>query len=214
MQTTSWLLLVGTAIVAAIDWWAVSGNRRSCEWFFKPFTMVVLAGVLWTLDLPDGPMRRWWTAALIASMIGDIFLIRERMSWFIPGVVAFLLAHVAYVAGFLDRGVNVAPLLAGVALMAILLLSLGPTILASAHAEHPALPFGLGIYVLTIAVMVCCAWGSGSVLAAVGATLFAISDGVIGFTKFVQALPYQRLIIIVTYHVAQALLVLSLLQLR
>jgi uncharacterized membrane protein YhhN len=51
---------------------------------------------------------------------------------------------------------------------------------------------------------------SGDALAAVGAILFMTSDGLIGEDRFVTPRAWQPMAIIVTYHVAQALLVVSL----
>jgi uncharacterized membrane protein YhhN len=65
-------------------------------------------------------------------------------------------------------------------------------------------------YVATILVMVASAVASGNPLAAIGALLFMTSDAFIGEDRFVQHRAWQPLVIIVTYHVAQALLVLSL----
>ncbi|NLA36926.1 MAG: lysoplasmalogenase [Actinobacteria bacterium] len=212
MQGLTWLYLGVAALVAMVDWLAVATDRRSLEWFFKPATIVMLLGVLYTLELPVPSMRGWFAAALTFSLIGDVFLISQKMKWFVPGVAAFLLGHVMYVLGFLEAERNTVALLGGVALMAVLLLSFGPTLLVESKRESPALPAALAAYMATIAVMVCGAFATGSWVAMVGSSLFAISDFVIGFTRFVQPIPQQRIIVMTTYHVAQTALVLSLLQ--
>jgi uncharacterized membrane protein YhhN len=51
---------------------------------------------------------------------------------------------------------------------------------------------------------------SGNAMAAVGALLFMASDSLIGETRFVQARPWAGVAIMVTYHLGQAGLVLSL----
>jgi hypothetical protein len=55
-----------------------------------------------------------------------------------------------------------------------------------------------------------CAFASGIALGAIGALLFMTSDALIGEERFVRHRAWQPLAIIVTYHVAQALLVVSL----
>ena len=212
MQGLTWLYLGLAALVAAIDWWAVATGRRSLEWFFKPATIVMLLGVLYTLELPVPSMRGWFAAALTLSLVGDVLLISQKMKWFMPGVAAFLAGHVMYVVGFLDAEHNTVALLGGVVLMAVLMLSFGPTLIVESKRENPAFPAALAAYMATIAVMVCSAFATGSWVAMVGSSLFAISDFVIGFTRFVQPIPHQRIIIMTTYHVAQTALVLSLLQ--
>ena len=55
-------------------------------------------------------------------------------------------------------------------------------------------------------------WATGDVLVgARGAALFVVSDTVLALGKFVEARPWTRLVVIVTYHLAQALLVVGLL---
>jgi alkenylglycerophosphocholine/alkenylglycerophosphoethanolamine hydrolase len=53
-------------------------------------------------------------------------------------------------------------------------------------------------------------WGTGVVIAAVGAVCFMISDSMIGISRFIRPFPGHDLAIIVTYHLALIALVLSL----
>jgi uncharacterized membrane protein YhhN len=48
--------------------------------------------------------------------------------------------------------------------------------------------------------------------AAVGAVLFLVSDTVLALNRFVRPVPRGQLVVHVTYHLAQGLLVLSLLR--
>ena len=41
-------------------------------------------------------------AALVLSLIGDVFLLLPKR-FFLPGLVMFLLAHVSFLIGFTDR---------------------------------------------------------------------------------------------------------------
>ena len=66
-------------------------------------------------------------------------------------------------------------------------------------------------YVAVISAMVVCAIGTGDGVAIAGAALFYYSDALIGYGRFVRSLPGGPVGIMVTYHVGQALLVLSLL---
>jgi uncharacterized membrane protein YhhN len=58
--------------------------------------------------------------------------------------------------------------------------------------------------------MVTCALASGIVLAGAGAVLFMVSDALIAETRFVGARRWAPVVIIVTYHLGQAGLTLSL----
>ena len=65
-------------------------------------------------------------------------------------------------------------------------------------------------YMVAISAMVVGAFGTGDGLAIVGALSFYASDSLIGWGRFVKSYDWGRLAVMVTYHVGQALLVLSL----
>ncbi|MEJ2603118.1 MAG: lysoplasmalogenase [Gammaproteobacteria bacterium] len=46
-------------------------------------------------------------AGLAASWLGDAFLLGTTDTWFLLGLAAFLLAHLAYLTAFLTRGVHI-----------------------------------------------------------------------------------------------------------
>jgi uncharacterized membrane protein YhhN len=143
---------------------------------------------------------------------------------FVAGLASFLLAHVCYVVAFNAppvRGVaawvivTVAAAVAPVA--APIYLRLRAAIAGSGRRE---LLIPITAYVAAIAAMVLFAlltvarpdWSAGrSALAAGGALLFLSSDGMIGWSRFVGDFPLSRILIIVTYHLGQAGLVLGLL---
>jgi alkenylglycerophosphocholine/alkenylglycerophosphoethanolamine hydrolase len=67
------------------------------------------------------------------------------------------------------------------------------------------------VYVAAIATMVVLAVNVGVPAAAVGSVLFLVSDTVLAWNRFVRPLPAGPVAVHVTYHLAQGLLVLSLL---
>jgi uncharacterized membrane protein YhhN len=78
----------------------VTVGNRTAEYVAKPLTMVVLIGVALALH-PTSDAQRWWfVAALVLSLAGDVFLMLPN-DMFVAGLASFLLAHVAYVVGFL-----------------------------------------------------------------------------------------------------------------
>lgn len=209
MNALASVLLGVTVVVALLDWWAVATANIRFEWIFKPLTMVALIGATLALDFPVEDMFVWLIAALVFSMLGDIFLIPHEERWFIPGLASFLVAHVMYIVAFwkvqesgLWQGI-------GVVVMVTALLAVGPTLLSYSKKQSPVLPFAVGAYMLVIAGMLIAAFGTGVWLAIIGAVLFCGSDMTIGFTAFVQPIPHQRMIIITSYHAAQIALILS-----
>jgi len=65
-------------------------------------------------------------------------------------------------------------------------------------------------YLLVISAMVTLALGVGEGIVGLGAVLFYASDAMIGWRKFVRRFPFDRVAVMATYHVGQALLVLTL----
>lgn len=119
---------------------------------------------------------------------GDVLLIpRESARAFQAGIGSFLLAHVAYLAGFLWLGASATALLvSGVVLAGLawsLLRWLGP------HLGDFRTP--VRVYVAVIMLMVACAVGAAaagaSALAPVGALAFAASDVSVARDRFVAA---------------------------
>jgi uncharacterized membrane protein YhhN len=64
---------------------------------------------------------------------------------------------------------------------------------------------------LVIGVMAVAGWATGRLLVGLGATLFVVSDTVLAHARFVAARRWSRPVVIVTYHLAQALLLAGLL---
>jgi uncharacterized membrane protein YhhN len=202
--------LAATGVVALVDWWAVATDRRPVEYVAKPLTLVLLIVVAALLDPADGAQRTWFLVALAASLAGDVFLMLPRDA-FIPGLVAFLLAHLAYVAGFIVGGVEPTGLLAGAAVVVVALATVGRRLLRELRdGADSALLVPVTAYLAVISAMVIAAWGSLIATAAVGAVLFFASDALIGWRRFVRDFPRSRVAVIVTYHLGQVLLVLSL----
>ena len=54
-------------------------------------------------------------------------------------------------------------------------------------------------------------WATGRPLVGLGASLFVVSDTVLAMGRFVQARRWTSVVVMVTYHLAQALIVAGLL---
>ena len=148
-------------------------------------------------------------AALGGSLAGDVFLMFP--GFFIPGLVSFLVAHLFYVVLFKSgqtwfphRGALAATLGIGVAMYAFLW----------AGGLPPALRAPVAAYVLVIALMAAQAIGRAtvlrdapSVMVAVGAGFFMLSDSLLATNRFVMPLPMAQVWVLATYYAAQALIV-------
>ena len=203
-------LLLASCGAALVDWWAVLRSNKSVEYVAKPGVLILLIGVALTLDPTYSSMRYWFVAALVLSLIGDIFLMLPS-DRFVPGLSAFLLAHVAYSVGFLIHSPgSPAPIIT--TLLVVIFSANSWRRLAAgmkSGGQSAYLP-PVTAYVVVIGVMGAAALASGNLVAVAGALLFVLSDSIIGETRFVGERSWGPMAVITTYHLGQALLVLSL----
>ena len=144
-------------------------------------------------------------AGLVCSAIGDA-LLEVGTVLFLPGLCAFLLAHVLYVAAFVDRThkLHLRRLLPVAALSWAVFSWLSP------HLGAMRVP--VLIYVVVISAMV---WraaaqiGEDSTgglrpwLATIGAVLFALSDVMVAWTRFVDPAAALKLPLMLLYWLGQ-----------
>ena len=203
-------LAVALVLAAAFgNWAAVANDNKGLEYLCKPAVVLLLIALALAIDPRDPTARTWFVVALVCSLAGDVFLMLPR-DLFVLGLAAFLLAHLAYVVGMVVDGVSVTRLLAGVLLVAIGILLLGTQIVRAAYAAEPALAIPVMAYIGVISAMVVAAIGTGEPLAIAGALLFYASDALIGWSRFVREYTWAPVVIMVTYHLGQLGLVLSL----
>jgi uncharacterized membrane protein YhhN len=214
VTTTAWVLFGITACAAIVDWAAVGLRRRPLEYVAKPLTTAGLVAVALALHPAHPDMRTAFVVALVLSLAGDVFLMLPGERWFVPGLAAFLLAHVAYVVGFALGPGTGGELLVGIVIALVIAIPMGARLVRAVGRTSPSLVGPVSAYVLVITAMVACATGWGNAWAVVGAWLFFVSDALIGETRFVHREWSDRrgalVAIIVTYHLGQAGLVLSL----
>lgn len=210
MTGVAFLLLALAMVAAAADWLAVQRENRPLEYLCKPLTLVLLVATALALDPLDGTVRAWFVVALVLSLAGDVFLMLPT-DRFVLGLASFLLGHIAYVVGMHVDGVDGPRFLVGIVVVMAALAVLGTLILRGLRAgPNRALAGPVVAYMFVISAMVASAIGVGHVTGIVGAGLFYVSDALIAWNRFLRETPYGRLSIMVTYHLAQAALVLSL----
>jgi uncharacterized membrane protein YhhN len=211
VTTLAAVLLVFAAVSAVADWFAVDWRDRRLEYVAKPLTIVLLLCVASALEVDNSAARTWFLVALALSLAGDVLLMVPR-DLFVPGLAAFLLAHIAYIAGLWTDGVTALAFVLGLAVAAVAVAVIGTRIVEPIlTGEHRALAPPVVAYITVISVMVASAIGTREALAIVGASLFYCSDALIAWHRFVRPHDWHRVAIMVTYHAAQVGLTLSLL---
>ncbi len=164
----------------------------------------ILCLLLW-LWPPHERHTRWISAGLVLSLVGDL-LLELGPRWFLPGLGAFLLAHLAYVVAYL--ALARAPRLPRAAPFA--LLALGAGVFLWPGLGEMALP--VVAYIVVICTMM---WRASALMgvpslarreqwaALVGAILFAMSDSLLAFKLFVSPVPGSSYVIILLYWAGQ-----------
>ncbi|MEJ6021801.1 lysoplasmalogenase family protein [Ramlibacter sp. PS4R-6] len=192
------LLLEAAALATAT---AAVGMTDLHRWL-KPLVMVIAIGFV----LHRGRVQWLLVGALVFSLVGDVLLPGR----FIPGLVAFLIAHLCYIAlfrrdapWFASRKALAGTLAAAVVMYAILFPHL-----------PPVLKVAVAAYALVIASMAAQAIGRASVLrdqhaagVAIGAVVFMLSDSILAINKFAVRIPMQEFWVLATYYAAQVLIV-------
>ncbi|MHB1139186.1 MAG: lysoplasmalogenase [Microthrixaceae bacterium] len=203
-------LIALTLVVGVVDWWAASTDRTAVEYVFKPATMVVLFAAAAVLPDPASGTARWCVLlALVWSLVGDVCLmLGERL--FLSGLVAFLLAHVAYTAAMIALGTGGPLVMVGTAVVLVAAAVIGSKVTRGAREVDERMVAPIVAYLVVISFMVVVAIGTGNPWAIVGALLFYVSDGLIGWSRFVRPVPHRDLLVMSTYHLGQIGLVLSL----
>jgi uncharacterized membrane protein YhhN len=211
--TAAFLIL--TVLVAVIDWFAVARRAHRVELVAKPATLVLLIVATCFADLGDA--KPWIVAALVFGVVGDIALLfaadGAADTAFMTGLGSFLLGHIAYLAGFASHGLHALHLLAGALVVAGAIVLALPRVLRGARAEGgQQLAAVVGIYAAVLGAMTVLGFGTAAILTALGVTLFLASDLVLAWNRFVQPLLRGPVLVIVSYHLAQLLIVIGLLR--
>jgi len=219
------LLFLAILVAAVADWVAVAKGWKKIEYIAKPITMVFLFGCLALVGGFSTTPLMFFGLGIFFSLAGDIFLMISYASfsdrWFLPGLAAFLLAHVAYIIG-LNLPLGEPSLLWAIGIGVILAMTaarLLRRILAGVREKGlPRLVFPVVAYGTVITLMLLSAiltiyrvdWKtSASGLVSVGAILFYTSDIILAWNKFVRPIRNGRVMNIVAYHLGQIALIIG-----
>jgi alkenylglycerophosphocholine hydrolase len=210
MTRIAWVTFATAIGAGAVDWIAVAHANPRLRWVSKPTTILLLVGAALALHPASNEQRDIFVAALLVSLAGDIALLKDD-HWFRAGLAAFLVGHLTYSAGFLVGGLDRGRLAYAAVGVALVSLGLGGRIIRSIlGSDRRSMALPVAGYLLAISAMVALAVAGGKPAAIAGAVLFYASDGMIAWNRFVRSLPWSPLPVIITYHLAQAGLVLSL----
>ncbi|WP_162942469.1 lysoplasmalogenase [Desertimonas flava] len=207
-------LVAAFAICAVANWIAVApgrDDRRQVAVTKTAATVVLIAIAALAGDMESGA-RTALVVAVVLCLVGDVALLGDTEERFIAGLGSFALGHIAYVVTSLMVGVEWPRLAIAFPFLALLFgfRFVGQTIPGARADGGPILMGAVTFYALVIATMVTTATGTPVWAAAAGAMLFAVSDWMIGYDRFVQPFRWSRVGVMSTYHMGQLLLIAGL----
>ena len=152
--------------------------------------------------------RRWLVAALLLSALGDFFL---AIPWwkpaFVVGLGGFLVAHLCYLGALLPLRGKISGA-RGVTAAVVIIACMGMLVRFWPKLAADGLTVPVTVYITVLGAMVCSALIARlpTPWTAVGAVLFAVSDGMIGIGQFVLGSQALELPIWWVYAASQVLI--------
>ena len=211
------MLLIAALGFAALEALALWKKWTRLEYLAKPAVMIVLLLWLWTTTGLGGAAL-WFGLGILLSLTGDILLMISLDRLFLAGLIAFLLAHLAYLIGFnipipdISAWGFVLAVIVGLGGVRVMRRIVAP--LASSGQARMRMP--IIIYSAVISLMLLSAmmkmteitWNANAAaLVGVGAFLFYISDIILAWNKFVAPIQNGRIYNIGAYHLGQIMLI-------
>lgn len=183
----------------------------------KPFILLSLLG-FYVLSARN----MYWeiVLALVFSWLGDVLLMPKGTKWFTAGGIAFIISHGFFIAGYCREIVFSAIPVWLIVILAVFFVSAVTFIFSKLKAYLPKpLFYPMFLYLLINGAMNCFAIFrlagnpvQATVITAVGAALFFISDTSLFFVRFNKDSRLKtHFIVMLTYSIGEFLIVLGLL---
>ena len=213
---TAPVLYLFTICLMAVDCIAVGTHHPRWRVVTKPVPMVALIAWFSLAGNWQGDLF-WFGAALVLSLLGDILLLFP-FRFFVPGLIAFSLAQIAYILGLsINRGsLDPSAGLILILVVVIAILDFEPIVrkMRSQRKSRRLMPQVL-FYASLLSLMLFSAWltiprtnwnGIPAVLIVLGGSLFFISDSILAREKFLRPVKFGGVLVMVTYFLAQLFL--------
>ncbi len=199
----------------------LSGYERF-DLFLKPILIPIIGfGAYFYRKFPT---QNILLAALVLSWLGDVILLFTDLGeiYFILGLVCFLTAHIVYCVLFnkqkrIRKKQNKPLFIFGSVLIAFYLIGMVSVLMP--HLGDLEIP--VSIYASVISIMLLFAFNGflvwekpGNQLVFLGALFFIISDSILAVNKFYAPIPKSSFFIMLTYLLAQYLIVVGVLKLN
>ncbi len=188
-------------------------DRRTLKWLAKPAASAAFVALaLAEGALQSGAFGALMLAGLIACAAGDGLLIPRAGRWFLAGMAAFALGHLAYIGAFLTRSPEPKLLVYGAA---VAMIALGAAVMGALWGKLGTMRAPVAAYVAIISVMVVASVAASPAGGAyywpliAGAVGFAASDIAVARDQFIRRDFINRLWGLPLYYAAQLTLAAS-----
>jgi hypothetical protein len=202
-----------TAVCAVVTWVAVLFRLRWTEGAARPFTTIGFIGVGLALGAMDTETGRLVMLSLGCSLVSDTFLVTRTRRSLLGGVSAAVVARLAYLACFLDIGLEDTALLqrAAVALLGCLLLTPRiPIGMLRAGGRAIFVPVALHLFVSVLLVVAGALTGDEMLFAGTAALL--VGDIYQARHRFVRPRRLSITFAMMAHQAGQALILLGVLR--
>ncbi len=214
VHTQSAIAVALTVLVCLTGSIAVRAEYLGTKQLVYPFKPLTTALVVILAAQSRSALNPLYQTAIVAGLLfalaGDVFLMLP-FDRFVAGLASFLGAHVCYIIAFSARtGFKFA---GWIALPFVLC---GVLMLMVLWPRLDTLRVPVAVYTTVIVVMAWQAtaqwtvtWQTPALLAAIGATLFLVSDAVLAYNRFRRPFQTAPVVVLSTYYVAQLLIAWS-----
>ncbi|MFL5304713.1 MAG: lysoplasmalogenase [Polyangia bacterium] len=196
------LAVIAIIVVGAL---AILASERHIGWLQVVTKPVATALLFLIVGWPESRLTAWIDAGIALSIVGDIALLSGSDGAFLVGLGAFLLAHLAYVIGF----VGVARWSPSVAVVAVLTGTLTVMVLRAIWAKTTGKHAAVIAYGAAITAMVTAAFATvpgglpNGAYAAAGSLLFYASDSSLALNRFRRRIPHAPFLTLGLYWLGQ-----------
>lgn len=211
-----YLMLVIFTITTTVHLYASYNTNQKLRNISKPWILLSLLGFyLFSTD----NIQTTVVLALIFSWIGDMFLILKGVKWFTVGGISFMISHFFFILSY-AKYVDFNSLNKIIVVSLILLFIISSTIVFKYLKPHLPKPlfYPMYLYLIINGMMNCFAWframsmsAKASIITAIGALLFYISDCSLFFVRFDKDSKLKtHFLVMLTYSIGELLIVLGL----
>jgi len=212
MRKNAFIFAILYAIAAIADLYFVYNQQESFRFFSKPLLLPLLMTYYLSSVGMGSKFAKLMAAALLFSWLGDVLLLWDSL--FIPGLLAFLIAHIFYIIYFVKIEPSKKGLIRSQPLFGTPVLVFWGLFLAFLFPYLEKLRIPVFVYATVICTMLLCSINlSGKLKRPVfllflnGALQFVLSDSLLAINKFVFPFWFLPLCVMLTYCSAQYLLV-------